>query len=360
MGAVLVNLHKLMGELQIQSCVNMTSQLQNARVLFCWKFLRQKMQMLLLVETISRQLQRVWGDKFWKKTIGHWKQKVDWKQSNFTKFCKTNQLVAKRPFHNHFFLIKSSNFRYQSSVAVSGYLGENVPLVDNVFSSREQERYPNTSLDENCIEFGFQTDRICYVDLRQTYFLLKLKFFEDRGYITYIAREVKKEHKEEAKADVETATAEEEQEVVNVNNILLSIFSIVEMYTNNQQIYNSNGLYAHKSYNSNHFKGPISEYKGVVNCEGYDYEEFPNDITEEPLTELFITKRMKLLSKPDGFMLNAKLGVDFFSTSDLLYPNMKIRLGLIRARPIFYMTSDNLSGSLGFVDCSFHFQCTAL
>ena len=51
-------------------------------------------------------------------------------------------------------------------------------------------------------------------------------------------------------------------------------------------------------------------------------------------------------------MLYGKLGNDFFSTSELLYPNMKFRLGLIRARPNFYMISDNPNVGPGIVDCS--------
>ena len=69
---------------------------------------------------------------------------------------------------------------------------------------------------------------------------------------------------------------------------------------------------------------------------------------------------MKLLSRPDGFMLYGKLGIDFFSTSELLYPNMKIRLRLIRARPNFYMINDNPNVSLGIVGCSFYSRCIAL
>ena len=69
---------------------------------------------------------------------------------------------------------------------------------------------------------------------------------------------------------------------------------------------------------------------------------------------------MKLLSRPDGFMLYGKLGIDFFSTSELLYPNMKIRLRLIRARPNFYMISDNPNVSLGIVDCSLYTRRIAL
>ena len=74
----------------------------------------------------------------------------------------------------------------------------------------------------------------------------------------------------------------------------------------------------------------------------------------------FFTRRMKMLSRRDGLMLYGKLGVDFFSTSELLYAKMKIRLRLIRARPKFYKISDNPNLSLGIVDCSFYTRRTAL
>ena len=94
-------------------------------------------------------------------------------------------------------------------------------------------------------------------------------------------------------------------------------------------------------------------------CEGFDYEQDPEDFSN-PLSDPFFTKRMKLLSRPDGFMLYGKLGIDFFSTSELLYPNMKIRLRLIRARPNFYMITDNPNVSLGIVDCSLYTRRIAL
>ena len=183
----------------------------------------------------------------------------------------------------------SSNFRYQPFVAVSGNLGGKVPVVDDVLSSHEQEIYPTTSLDENCIELDFQTDQNYYVDLRQAYLDLKLKLVKGHGYETYNNKEVKKEHKEEAKVE-EEETVEEDAPVsivTHVNNILHSIFSNVEVYINNHQIYSSNGLYAYKSYISNNSKGAISEYKGVLHCEGYDYEEFLDEIMEAPLPEHF-------------------------------------------------------------------------
>ena len=253
--------------------------------------------------------------------------------------------------------MSNNNFAHQPSVAVSGNLGGKVPIVDDVLSSHEQEIYPATSLDESCIEFEFQTDRDYYVDLRQSFLALKFKFVKGRGYNTYESREKKKVFTETGTDD------EEEQEkvarVTYVNNIMHSIFSNVEVYINNQQIYNSNGLYAHKSYISNNFKAAISEYKGVLHCEGYDYEQDPEDIAN-PLPDPFFTRRMKLLSRPDGFMLYGKLGIDFFSTSELLYPNMEIRLRLIRARPNFYMISDNPNVSLGIVGCSLYSRLIAL
>ena len=137
------------------------------------------------------------------------------------------------------------------------------------------------------------------------------------------------------------------------------MFSNVEVYINNQQIHNSNGLYAHKSYNSNNFEAPISEYKGDLHFEGYDYEQDPEDIAN-PLPDPFFTRRVKLLSRPDGLMLYGNFGIDFFSTSELLYLNMKIRLRLIRARPNFYMVSDNPNVTLGIVDCSIYTRRIAL
>ena len=153
-------------------------------------------------------------------------------------------------------------------MAVSANLGGKVPVVGVVLSSNERKICPTTSLYENCIEFEFQTDRNDYVDLKRTYLALKLKLIRCRGYEFYNSKEVKKEHREEAKAE-EEETAEEEAPVplvTHVNKNLHSIFSNVELYINIQQFYNSNGLYAHKSHISNNFTGARFEYKGFLHC----------------------------------------------------------------------------------------------
>ena len=67
-----------------------------------------------------------------------------------------------------------------------------------------------------------------------------------------------------------------------------------------------------------------------------------------------------MLSKHNCFMLYGKLGVDFFSTSELLYPNMKFRLPLIGARSNFYISSNNPKVILGTVDFSLYTRRIAL
>ena len=135
--------------------------------------------------------------------------------------------------------MSNNNFRYQPFVAVSGSLGGKVPIVEDVLSSQEQEIYPTTSLDENCIEFEFQTDRNYYVDLGQSFLALKLKFVKRRGYDTYESKEKKKEHKDESVVFTETGDdsdqAEEVARFTYVSNIMHSIFSNVEVYIKNQQ-----------------------------------------------------------------------------------------------------------------------------
>ena len=72
-------------------------------------------------------------------------------------------------------------------------------------------------------QFKFQTNRNSDVVLRQTYLVVKLKFVDGRGYGTYNNAELKKQHKEESKADDETTAAEEKQKlplVTHLNNIL--------------------------------------------------------------------------------------------------------------------------------------------
>ena len=112
-----------------------------------------------------------------------------------------------------------NNFRYQLFVAVSGSLGGKVTVVDDVFFSHEQQTYPTTSLDENSIEFEFQTDRNTYTDLRQTYLSLVLKMLEHCRFDSY-KKVVKKEHNEAEDKKANTNDDDEIPAITHVNNIM--------------------------------------------------------------------------------------------------------------------------------------------
>ena len=138
------------------------------------------------------------GKKTLKKQLGERKRS---KQRRILPTKSANQ--SSRSRRDIFANMSNNNFRYQPFVTVSGNLGGKVPIVDDVLSSHEQEIYPTTSLDENCKEFEVQTDRNYYVDLRQSFLALKLKFVKRRGYDTYESKE-KKEHKHESVVFTET------------------------------------------------------------------------------------------------------------------------------------------------------------
>ena len=119
----------------------------------------------------------------------------------------------------------SSNFRYHPSVAVSGKLGGNIRVVDDIWASHDQEISRTTSLDDNCIEFDFQADRNYYVDLKDKHGF-QTEICQGLQLQTYHTKEIKEEPQEKAKLNEEM---EEEQEaplplITPVNIILHLIF----------------------------------------------------------------------------------------------------------------------------------------
>ena len=79
----------------------------------------------------------------------------------------------------------------------------------------------------------------------------------------------------------------------------------------------------------------ISEHKVFLYYEVYDFEANPDDIQDSPVTDPIFSKRLKILLRSDGLTLYEKMGVDFFTTFELLYPNTKVRKRLIRGDLIF-------------------------
>ena len=78
--------------------------------------------------------------------------------------------------------------------------------------------------------------------------------------------------------------------------------------------------------------------KGTFACHGYSFEEFPDAFDMLPITD----RANSLVA-----------GIHFlFVYEKLLLPNTKAPIEITRARPIFYMLSDNLKVSLKINDFS--------
>ena len=106
-------------------------------------------------------------------------------------------------------------------------LGRKDPIDDDVLSSH----LSSYSLNENCIEFEFQTGQNFYGDLRQTNLVSKIRKIKVRGYKIYIPEESEKEPKIESKGDAALNKADEEMNgipsfllVTHVNNFNIQIF----------------------------------------------------------------------------------------------------------------------------------------
>ena len=87
--------------------------------------------------------------------------------------------------------------------------------------------------------------------------------------------------------------------------------------------------------------------KGILACHEYSFEEYPDAFDMHLFTD-----RANSLGTGITFSLYGRLAIDLFTCEKLLLPDTKARSKLIRARPNFYMLSDNPNVSLKIFDCS--------
>ena len=74
-----------------------------------------------------------------------------------------------------------------------------------------------------------------------------------------------------------------------VNNTMHSLFSNCEVYFNNEEVYTSNGLYAHKAFIANGFSNTKGTKSSICACQGYRYEKEPASSGDEP----FLSRKAK-------------------------------------------------------------------
>ena len=279
----------------------------------------------------------MWEDKLWEN---NWVVVAgkELKAESFQQNLQNKPVVRKKIFAQTYFIIHVEQYSVTTFCGSLGKCWSEIPsrwrclvVPRTVYLSQyliwwKLHKVWNSNRSE--LLQWFETDAL--------YLALNLKLFNGRGNENYDAKDFKKEHKGKAKADQETEVEQEAPVFLGTQkkNFSQLFFSNFEVYINNQQLCNWNGVYAQKSFISNISRDLSLNTRGFW---GYDYEKIADDRMEAPLSEPFFRRRLKMLTRPDGCMLYGELSVDFFSTSELLNPNMKIKLRIIKGPHIFLL-----------------------
>ena len=153
-------------------------------------------------------------------------------------------------------------------------------VLEPIESSHVQEVYPSTSLDESSIEFEFETDRSIYLNMRDIHLQIKVGLQKERLFDDFTKKD------EHGKADMGMSFTEDDlYYLTHVNNLLHSLFSNCEVYLNNQQVYNSNGLYGHKALIYNEFNASTRNKEGILACHGCEFEKPPSNFEKSPFID---------------------------------------------------------------------------
>ena len=160
-----------------------------------------------------------------------------------------------------------SNFRYGHFTNTCLEIFDKIHVLEPIESSHVQEVYPSTSLDESSIEFEFETDRSIYFDMREIHLQIKVGLKKGRFFDDFMKKD------EHGEADMGMSFTDDDLHyLTHVNNLLHLLFSNCEVYLNNQQVYNSNGLYGHKASISNEFNASKRNNEDSA-CHGYEFEK---------------------------------------------------------------------------------------
>ena len=143
---------------------------------------------------------------------------------------------------------------------------ENEAVLETFMSFYFQEIFPSTFLDESSI--------------RDTQLSLKLQLFKGRLFDAFKKEQAELKAKSEADSDEEPKTY-----LTYVKNLLYSLFSNFEVYSNNTMAYNANALYPDKVQFSNEINSSAVINKGILACHGYIFEEYPEAFDMYPFTD---------------------------------------------------------------------------
>ena len=216
-------------------------------------------------------------------------------------------------------------------MAASRNLGGEVPVVGDDLSSSEQQVYLTISLDENSMHSKFQTVGNYYFDLRQTYLAVKPEFVKGCSYDTYKNREVKNHHKEESKEIAGGEEFEEEEESNPVFWLLwqtgfcIQFLPMLRCKSTISKITKLNDCMRPSLTSPTTSSEPSPIIKEVCTAMRMTIKNVPMKLWMPPCLNPFFTITMKMLSRPNIFILNGTLWAVFSILTRLQFFEMLLQ-----------------------------------
>ena len=156
-----------------------------------------------------------------------------------------------------------------------------------------------------------------YVDRRQTFSALKMKLVKGRGYETCNTKDGKKEQKAEAKEDGETEEEDAPGPLFTlINSFLHSIFSTWKCTSaSSKLITQMDSMRTNLFFPTTSWELSLNTRK-FCSARGNTMKKIVKKLWKRQCLNFFFTGRMKMNSRPEGFMYYGKLRVEFPSTSE--------------------------------------------
>ena len=197
---------------------------------------------------------------------------------------------------------------------------ERPPLLITFDTSFEQKIGPIYAPDGPTLEFEVTGDRSNFIDLQNIYLEVKCKIEQVNGDpLRYHA-----------------TNATERDTPKFVNNTLHSLFSDCSITANGIKISSANGNYAAKAFLETEFSTNKEAKDTWLRCQGYSYEDDPDDFTTEVFTDIEAETRRSIV-----ITLIGKVAADFFTCDKHLISGVTLRLTFLRTRPDFCLIYDN-------------------
>ena len=199
---------------------------------------------------------------------------------------------------------------------------ERPPLLITSNTSFEQKTGPVYAPNGATLKFEVVGDRTNFVELQNIYLEVKCRILIPNG----------------DKLEYDAGNASANGSPFFVNNTLHSLFFECSITANGIKIPSANGNYGQKAFNETEFSHNKEAKDTWLKCQGYSYEEQPDDFTKT----VFTTRTAETRESAE-ISFFGRIASDCFSCDKLLKSWFTLRILFLRNRPEYALIYDDES-----------------